>query len=163
MVDAGGTRAESVRCVMPEPAAAVAERLLGAAVSVTDVLSVALGDRLGFYRCLSERVELSAAELAAGTGTVERYTREWLEQQAVTGLLEVSVVPDAGDGPSGRRFRFAPGVGQVLADPDNLLYLAPLARQLAAASSRRSLGRSATAVESAGRRTGPTCASPRGT
>ena len=32
---------------------------------------------------------MTSSELAARTGVHERYAREWLEQQAVTGLVDV--------------------------------------------------------------------------
>ncbi len=106
---------------MTDPADALVERLLDATVDMMDVLSIALGDRLAFYRCLAERGALSAGELADSTGTVERYAREWLEQQAVTGLLEVS--SETSEDPSTRRFRLRPGVAQVLAEPDEMSFL----------------------------------------
>jgi hypothetical protein len=43
---------------------------------------VVLGDRLGFYRALAERGPMTSIELAAQTGTHERYVREWLANQA---------------------------------------------------------------------------------
>ena len=81
-----------------DEAAAVADRLLSAAVGALDVLAIALGDRLGYYRLLAHREALTAPVLAAASGTAPRYAREWLEQQAVSGLLEVldpSQEPDA--------------------------------------------------------------------
>lgn len=111
---------------MTEPAAQIADRLLGASIGAMDVLSIAIGDRLGYYRCLATHGAMTSAELARATGTTERYVREWLEQQAVSGFL------DATDDPAGRRFGFAPGAAEALADPDSLLYVAPLARQVAA-------------------------------
>jgi SAM-dependent methyltransferase len=111
--------------------AAVADRVLSAAVGTLDILAIALGARLGYYRILAERAPLTPPALAAASGTAPRYAREWLEQQAVTGLLEVS---GPGAGPDERRYRLGPGVAEVLADPDQLSYLAPLARQLAAAA-----------------------------
>ncbi len=118
---------------MVDAAAKVAERLLTAAIEMTDLMAVAVGDRLGYYRLLNERGPLCSPELAAATGTPERYAREWLEQQAVTGLLEVQneTLP-----PSARRFRLADGVAQVLATPDDLSFLAPLARQMVAAAAQ---------------------------
>ena len=66
---------------------ALAERLFGALLGTVDMLSVFLGDRLGWYRSLVDDGPATASELAARTGTHARYAREWLEQQAVTGLL----------------------------------------------------------------------------
>lgn len=109
----------------------VASRLMAAALGTVDLLVIALGDRLGYYRLLAEREPLTAPGLAAASHTAPRYAREWLEQQAVTGLIEVL---DPAEEPDARRYRLRPGVAEVLADPDELTYLAPLARQLAAAA-----------------------------
>ena len=81
------------------------ERLFGAALGAYELLTVHLGDRLGYYRALAEGGEVTSAELAAATGTDERYAREWLEQQAVAAILEVDdVATDAAE----RRYS-APG------------------------------------------------------
>ncbi|HZX68976.1 MAG TPA: class I SAM-dependent methyltransferase [Candidatus Elarobacter sp.] len=48
---------------------------------------VIIGDRLGFYRMLADRGAMTSAELAAATGTHERYVREWLSNQAASGYL----------------------------------------------------------------------------
>ena len=61
---------------------ALVERLFGALLATLDVQSVYLGDRLGYYRALAGAGGLTSADLAARTGTAERYAREWLEQQA---------------------------------------------------------------------------------
>src|SRR4051812_4411566 len=55
---------------------------LGAAISG---LMLHLGDRLGLYRAMAGAGRLTAAELAARTGTHERYVREWLGNQAAGG------------------------------------------------------------------------------
>src|SRR5215212_6699959 len=39
---------------------------------------VVLGDRLGLYRALAEGGPQTPDDLAASTGTAERYVREWL-------------------------------------------------------------------------------------
>ncbi len=104
-------------------AEAVADRLLEAAVGATDLLAVYLGDRLGWYASLHDEGPATPEELAARTQTSPRYAREWLEQQAVTGLLEVT--DDA-------RFRLPPAVAEVLTDPTSLAFLAPLSRMLVA-------------------------------
>ncbi len=76
-----------------------AERLFASALGFADILAVHLGDRLGWYRSLVDDGPSTAAQLAERTGTSPRYAREWLEQQAVTGVLRVE---DAGGdaGPS---------------------------------------------------------------
>jgi len=57
---------------------------LGAAVSA---VLVSLGDALGYYRALAA-ARLTPAELAAKTGTHERYAREWLGNQAAGGYVD---------------------------------------------------------------------------
>ncbi len=115
----------------PEPTAeptaeAVAERVLTAVVGGFEALAVHVGDRLGWYRDLRAHGPATPQQLAARTGTQERYAREWLEQQAVAGLLRV--VP--GDGQ--RRYELPAGAAEALTDPDSLAHLAPLPRMLAA-------------------------------
>ena len=104
---------------------ALAERLFGAALGAYEIMTVHLGDRLGLYRALREHGESKPAELAAATGTHERYAREWLEQQAVAGMLDVD---DVGAAPEERRYRLPPGHAEVLVDRDSLAHLTPLAR-----------------------------------
>ena len=48
---------------------------------------VRIGDRLGLYDALAEAGPVTSAELAARTGTVERYVREWLLNQAASETL----------------------------------------------------------------------------
>jgi SAM-dependent methyltransferase len=57
---------------------------LGAAISSTLML---VGDQLGLYKALA-RQPLAPAELAAQTGTHERYVREWLGNQAAGGYVD---------------------------------------------------------------------------
>ena len=101
------------------------ERLFGASLGAIEVFTVYLGDHLGLYRVLSDGDPLTSRELAARTGTHERYTREWLEQQAVAGILAVD---DADEAPEARRYGLPPGHAEMLLDHGSLAYLAPLAR-----------------------------------
>jgi ubiquinone/menaquinone biosynthesis C-methylase UbiE len=107
------------------------ERLMNAASGTFTIFSVYLGDQLGFYETLSNSTSLTAAELAARTGTHLRYVREWLEQQAVAGLV---CVEDAEVPEDARRFYLPPGHEEVLAQPDSLSYLAPMAQLIAGAA-----------------------------
>lgn len=108
-----------------ERASAFAERVFNAALEMIDLTTIYLGDQLGYYQALGELGEATPAELAERTGTIERYTREWLEQQAVSGILDVR---DTGD-PATRRYSIPPGVDVALTDRDSLAYVAPLAKQ----------------------------------
>src|SRR5438046_2016782 len=58
---------------------------------------VVIGDKLGLYRSMAGAGSLRPAELAARTGTVERYVREWLSAQAARGYLSYDG-PGDGDG-----------------------------------------------------------------
>ncbi|HSK83254.1 MAG TPA: hypothetical protein VK902_07585, partial [Rubrobacter sp.] len=59
---------------------ALVERIFGSSIGFMEILSIYVGDRLGFYRALADNAAgATASELADATGTHERYTREWLE------------------------------------------------------------------------------------
>jgi len=116
---------------------AVVEQLFLGAIGALETLHVYVGDRLGLYVALAGMPDATPDELANTTGIAERYAREWLEQQAVAGLLDV--VHDEGD-PSTRRYRLPAEVAEVMTDADSLNYLAPLAPLVA------SLGQTVPAV-----------------
>jgi 2-polyprenyl-3-methyl-5-hydroxy-6-metoxy-1,4-benzoquinol methylase len=105
------------------------ERFLGYVAGTFSLFSIYLGDRLGYYRALASGA-LTSAELAARTNTHERYTREWLEQQTVAGILQVE---DENLDMSQRRFRLPPAHVEPLIEQDSLNYMAPLARLMAGA------------------------------
>ncbi|MGH2636466.1 MAG: class I SAM-dependent methyltransferase, partial [Actinomycetota bacterium] len=116
-----------------EGAEALAERLFSAVLGAMDVQSVYLGDKLGLYGALANGGAMTPPELASATGAGERYIREWLEQQAVTGLLAVD---DPGAPELERRYSLPAGHREVLADPDSLHYVAAVARAVGAAGLR---------------------------
>jgi SAM-dependent methyltransferase len=64
-------------------------RLLAAFTGGVELLTIELGRRAGLYQALSEHAALDPAGLAAATGISERYAREWLEQQAAGGFLDI--------------------------------------------------------------------------
>jgi 2-polyprenyl-3-methyl-5-hydroxy-6-metoxy-1,4-benzoquinol methylase len=104
---------------------ALVNRLFDATLGAMDLFSVYLGDRLGYYRSLANDGPATSAELANRTKTAERYAREWLEQQAVTGILAC----DNPDAPvAERRFSLPAGYEEVLVDPDSLTAMAPMAQ-----------------------------------
>ncbi len=49
---------------------------------------VLIGEQLGLYDALAEGGPMTSAELARRTATVERYVREWLQNQAAGGYVE---------------------------------------------------------------------------
>ncbi|GAA1760160.1 class I SAM-dependent methyltransferase [Agromyces humatus] len=112
---------------------AFAERVFADTLGAFGVMSIYLGDRLGWYRALADDGPLDAPTLAERTGTQERYAREWLEQQAVYGVLTVDD-PDAAA--SARRFALPPAHADALVNPDSLDYVSPLGRFIAAAGAQ---------------------------
>ena len=76
---------------------ALVERLFGATLGTLELFGVYLGDRLGLYRALAGADALDPDELARRAGIAPRYAHEWLEQQAVAGILETT--PEMGDFP----------------------------------------------------------------
>jgi ubiquinone/menaquinone biosynthesis C-methylase UbiE len=97
-----------------------ADQVFQAMIGFQKVAGIYLGDKLGFYRSLHENGPATSVELAARTGTDERYVREWLEYQAVNGILEVD---NASAGPTERRFCLTAEHGAVLAEPEHTYYL----------------------------------------
>src|SRR5215208_2400600 len=59
---------------------------IGAAVNAALALT---GDELGLYRAMADGQPVGSEELAARTGTWERYVREWLAAQAASGFVEL--------------------------------------------------------------------------
>lgn len=108
----------------------VADRVLQAALGTTDLLAIYLGDRLGFYQSLATHGPTSAGDLAERTQTHPRYVREWLEQQAITGFVEVTGPEPTPQGE--RRFALSDAAREVFTDTQSLSYLAPVARTFAA-------------------------------
>ena len=79
---------------------------LGAAVSA---VLVSIGDELGFYKTLATKA-MTAGELAAATGTSERYVREWLANQAAGGYIEYDAAT--------QKFSMTPEQALCLANPN---------------------------------------------
>ena len=102
-------------------------RLFNAAVETLDVLNLYVGDRLGLYRSLSEDGPATAPKLAKRAGIHPRYAREWLEHQAVTGIVEVDDVTVAEDE---RRYTLPKEHAAALVDPESPFSIAPLSRAL---------------------------------
>jgi SAM-dependent methyltransferase len=106
------------------------ERVFGAVLGAQFVQAAYLGDRLGYYRALAAADALTPAGLAARTGTAERYAREWLEHQAVCGVLAVD---GSGAGAADRRYRLPAGPAEVLTDVLSPNHVLPLARMIGGA------------------------------
>jgi SAM-dependent methyltransferase len=115
---------------MGEQADALLERMVGALIGTAEMMNVYLGDRLGLYAPLAEGW-LTSSELASKTGLAERYAREWLEEQAVAGFLDVDDVDKAS---ADRRYVLGTEHAKVLLDRDSPTYFAAYARMFVAAT-----------------------------
>jgi SAM-dependent methyltransferase len=111
---------------------AFAQRLFASALGGLEALSVYVGDRLGWYRSLATDGPATATQLADRTGTHARYAREWLEGQAVYGILVAEPASTATD----RRYSIPAAVAEVMTAEQSLAYVGPLPRTLVAAASR---------------------------
>jgi 2-polyprenyl-3-methyl-5-hydroxy-6-metoxy-1,4-benzoquinol methylase len=76
---------------------------------------VVMGDKLGLYRALAGAGPLTSAELAAKTGTSERYIREWLNGQAAGGYVDYD--------PESSRYTLPPEQTVALTDAESPAYL----------------------------------------
>lgn len=100
---------------------AFAGRMIGSYTGFCELLTVHLGRELGLYAALRDLGASAPAEVAAATGTDERYVREWLEQQAVAGVLRLQ---DNGE----RRYVLPAGHAEVLLNADGPAYFGEVAR-----------------------------------
>lgn len=112
----------------PEPEAFIGS-ILDAADGVFKIFSMYLGHKLGYYNVLADNEAVTSNELSLLTGSHERYAREWLEQQAVAGVIQVD---DKDAGPFDRRYALPNAHAEVLTDTDSLNYLMPLAQMVVA-------------------------------
>ena len=107
---------------------ALAEQIGQSVLGGLETLCIAIGDQLGLYATLEQLGPVTAVELAASTGTDVRYTREWLEQQAMAMILRCEN-PEAP--PEDRRYALPVGYGAVLTAPESLSGMAPMAQLFA--------------------------------
>jgi SAM-dependent methyltransferase len=103
---------------------ALAERLFSATLGSLELYSIFLGAELGLYRTLDTHGAATPSELAERARVAPRYAVEWLEQQAVAGLLEVVAGEE-------RRYALAPDHARVLVHCDDPAHAAPFAHMLA--------------------------------
>ncbi|MGQ0831336.1 MAG: class I SAM-dependent methyltransferase [Microthrixaceae bacterium] len=106
-----------------EALGAFAEGLFGATLGTLELTMAHFGRRLGLYESL-RGASRTSAELASAAGVDERYAREWLEQQAVAGVVSVD---DASSGASERRYSLPEEHAVVLLDEEHPAYSGALA------------------------------------
>jgi 2-polyprenyl-3-methyl-5-hydroxy-6-metoxy-1,4-benzoquinol methylase len=107
---------------------ALASRVLQSTIHALELYGIYLGTELGLYATLASEGPLAPAELARASGIAERYAREWLEQQAVAGMVVVEQASAAADE---RRYRLPQDHINVLVTPDHANHVAPLAQMVA--------------------------------
>jgi SAM-dependent methyltransferase len=105
----------------PEAGEELMGRLFEALLGSLELATVHLGSELGLYAVLD--VARTPAELASHAGIETRYAREWLEQQAISGLVDVAAEGDA----ESRRYVINKGQHAVLRDSESPLYAASMA------------------------------------
>lgn len=93
-----------------------------ASVAVLDLVTVQLGLRLGLYAAMPDG-DITPAELADRTGLNDRMVREWLEQQAVTGFVELR---DTSGEPEQWRYLLPDATREALLDADSIDFTAPV-------------------------------------
>ncbi len=108
-----------------DPTEALAQRLFESLTGGMELLSVELGRRLGLYETLRAHGAATSAALAERSGIDVRYAREWLEQQAAAGFLDVDT--ETGDAAT-RSFALPAAHAPVLLDaehPAHMMATAP--------------------------------------
>jgi hypothetical protein len=107
---------------------ALTTRLLQSTIHALELYGIYLGKTLGLYEALRSGRRLTPPELARTTGIAARYAREWLEQQAVAGLLRVESTTAPAEA---RRYWLPAEHANVLVAEDHPAHLAPLAQMVA--------------------------------
>src|SRR5712692_677896 len=74
-----------------------------------------IGTKLGLYEAMAGAGPVTPQELAERTGTVERYVREWLINQAAGGYVDYDAATD--------RYSLAPEQAVALTDPTSPFYV----------------------------------------
>jgi 2-polyprenyl-3-methyl-5-hydroxy-6-metoxy-1,4-benzoquinol methylase len=96
---------------------ALSVRLWLACLATQEILCMYLGIRLGLYEALARGAQ-TPRQLAASAGIAPRYAREWLEQQAVAGIVVTDAAAQLADD---RPYRFPESHREVLLDSDSPL------------------------------------------
>ncbi len=113
---------------VPTTEEALTTRLLQSTIHALESFSIYLGKELGLSAALASGASVTPPELARATGIALRYAREWLEQQAVAGLLRVESATVPADE---RRYWVLVEHVNVLVNQDHPAHLVPLAQMVA--------------------------------
>lgn len=104
----------------------LANRLIGSSIGALELFGVYVGRRLGLYQCL-DAGPLTPGGLAQRAGIAVRYAREWLEQQAVAGMLTVD---DPSRGEDERCYALPEGHAAVLIADEHPALTGPVAEMV---------------------------------
>lgn len=110
-------------------APALEDRLIESAIGSLELIAVHLGRVLGLYELLQH--PRTSTELAEDGAIDDRYAREWLEQQAVAGFVNVDDPALPWDR---RRYSLDDTQKAVFVTPDHPLHVSPLADMVIGAS-----------------------------
>jgi len=113
---------------VPTTEEALTARLVQSTTEALELYGIYIGKELGLYAALRTHGPLTPPEVARAAGIAPRYAREWLEQQAVAGLLRVDVSATTADD---RRYALPAEHANVLVTEDHPAHLAPLAQMVA--------------------------------
>ena len=102
----------------------LATRFFQASLGAAELMAAYLGIHLGLYDALASGGPMTAALLARRAGIAPRYAREWLEQQAASGVLEVD---DCSRPSEDRLYLLPPGHAEALTDSNSVFWIAPIA------------------------------------
>ncbi len=102
---------------------AYADRIFQTGLAALEAVTISLGRELGLYGHLTAEGGTRPGDLAAAAGIDRRYAREWLEQQAAAGLIELT---QPGAEADERRYGLSPAAQECLLRPDSLASVGPL-------------------------------------
>jgi 2-polyprenyl-3-methyl-5-hydroxy-6-metoxy-1,4-benzoquinol methylase len=109
-------------------AGAFTEQTFGNLLAAAELLTTYLGVKLGLYAALA--APQTPGELAAACGIDTRYAQEWLEQQAVSGVVDVD---DPAADAAERRYVLPAAHALALTGEGSPVYAAPMALLLGGA------------------------------
>ncbi len=100
---------------------AFSDKLFADLLGAFSSYATTIGVTLGWYEALAGTESMTSSQLATTTETDERYAREWLEQQTISGYLDVAdpTLPVAD-----RRYSISPEAAEVLTNRSSLAYMA---------------------------------------
>jgi SAM-dependent methyltransferase len=94
MVSSAAISSEKTRTIDPDKLNALLAQAVQDMGAAMQAPLIVIGDKLGLYRAMGNGLPVTAAQLAARTGTAERYIREWLNANAAGHFVEYDAESD---------------------------------------------------------------------